>query len=296
MERPRPQFPRADLCCPSSTSVGESWAKSVCLPDHSRDRPLLRADADTVIEATSFELRSIMDRVALIAAKWACGDIVFPLSVSGPSVGALATEWRRHGDLSVARNSLGEFLIKSGKSHGSSAGHFAIVSRHYVPLVAGIYTDRSLEREWPLAWRDYTDCKDKRLLDHCCGGGSKVTALRESGIDAHGVDVCNFGPNTPSFLHYGRAERLPFVDGAFDRVESRMGALVLSQDQRQVCREALAEMVRVAADGATIRIVPVNEQLLRDLVAERRDVFFIQHALADYGVFELVVRRTFAHG
>lgn len=295
MERPRHQSPLADLCRPSSTSVGDSWPKNACLPDRSRDRPLLRADADIAVEATPLELRSIMDRVALIAAKWTCGDIVFPLSVSGPSVIALAAEWRQQGALSVARNSLGEFLIKSERAPGSAAGHFAIVSRHHVPLVAGIYTDRPLEREWPFAWRDYGDCQDKRVLDHCCGGGSKVAALRERGIDAHGVDVCNFGPNTPAFLHYGRAERLPFVDGAFDRVESRMGTLVLSQDHKHVCREAFAEMIRVTADGGTIRIVPVNERLLRDLVAERRDVFFKEHTLADYGVFELVVRRNSAH-
>lgn len=262
------------------------------MPSRPVARPLLRADADTVLEPTQAEVRMIMDRLSVISARVACGDIVVPSSVSGPSLNAVASEWRRHGDVSVAKSSRGEFLIRSGKEHGASVGHFALLSADRMVLTAGILTNRGIESHWPVHWQSYDDCKDKRVLDHCCGGGAKVRALQELGIDAHGVDICAWGAGTPSYLHYGRAERLPFVDGAFDLVESRMGTFLWSQDNKVTCREVLAEMVRVTVDGGTIRISPVRDDLLRSLVSERNDIVFGETQIPEERAFELVVRRT----
>ena len=234
----------------------------------------------------------IMDRLSVISARVACGDIVVPSSVSGASLSALAAEWRRRGDVSVAKSSRGEFLIRSGKDRGAPVGHFALLSAERMVLTAGILTNRGIESSWPVPWHSYDDWKDKRVLDHCSGGGAKVRALHECGIDVHGVDICNWGAGTPSFLHYGRAERLPFVDAAFDLVESRMGTFLWSQDNKLTCREVLAEMIRVTADEGRIRIAPVREDILRSLVFERRDVVFGEERFSDEGAFELVVRRT----
>ena len=290
MERPSTP-PHSNLRLPSSGTVEKPWAQGASLPPPSIDRPLVRADADTVVEISPVEFRAIMDRVAVTAAKWVCGDIVVPASVSGMSLSLLGSDWRKSGDVSAAKSSRGEFLIKSGKAEGASAGHFALLSPEHVILTAGLLTDRSLDADWPVAWRNYDDCADKRVLDHCCGGGAKVEALRYRGIDAYGVDICSWGAGTPSFLHYGRAERLPFVDGAFDRVESRMGALLWGENDKQSCREILGEMIRVTIDGGTIRIVPMRKDLLLSLVSERSDVSIQEHQQPDYAVFELVVRR-----
>lgn len=293
MERPRTP-PHSELRLSSPATVEKSWAQEASLPSRSIDRPLVRPDADTVFEISPYEFRSIMDRVAVIAAKWTCGDIVVPSSVSGPSLSSLGSDWRKSGDISVAKSSRGEFLIKSGRVEGVSAGHFALLSPEQMILTAGILTDRPLDVDWPPAWRNYDDCKDKRVLDHCCGGGAKVRMLRELGIDAHGVDICSWGIGTPSFLHYGRAEKLPFVDGAFDRVESRMGALLWAQDNKQNCREILGEMIRVTVDGGTLRIAPIRKELVLALVSERADVFIQDPQPTDYGVVELLVRRSAA--
>lgn len=284
--------PHSEHRHPSPVTGEKPWAQGASLPPRSIDRPLLRPDADTVVEISPLEFRTIMDRVAVTAAKWTCGDIVVPSSVSGMSLSSLGSDWRRSGDISVAKSSRGEFLIKSSKSEGASAGHFALLSPEHVILTAGILTDRPLDADWPVAWRNYDACADKRVLDHCCGGGAKVRTLRERGIDAHGVDICSWGSGTPSFLHYGRAERLPFVDGAFDRVESRMGALLWGQDNKQTCRDILGEMIRVTEDGGTIRIVPIRKDLLHALVSERSDVSIQDHQQPDYAVFELLVRRN----
>ena len=293
MERPRTP-PHSELCLPSPVTAEKPWSQGASLPPRSIDRPLVRPDAETVFEISPHEFRSIMDRVAVIAAKWACGDIVVPSSVSGLSLSSLGSDWRKSGDISVAKSSRGEFLIKSGRVDGISAGHFALLSPDHVILTAGILTDRPLDVDWPQEWRNYEDCSDKRVLDHCCGGGAKVRMLRELGLDAHGVDICSWGIGTPSFLHYGRAEKLPFVDGAFDRVESRMGALLWGQDNKQSCRDILGEMIRVTVDGGTIRIVPIRKELVLALVSERADVSMQDPQLPDYGVVELLVRRSAA--
>ena len=290
MERPLTP-PHSDPRLPSPVTGEKPWAQGASLPPRSLDRPLVRPDADTVVEISPLEFRTIMDRVAVTAAKWACGDIVVPSSVSGLSLIALGSDWRRSGDISVAKSSRGEFLMKSSKVEGASEGHFALLSPEHVILTAGILTDLPLDVDWPEAWRNYDDCADKRVLDHCCGGGARVQTLRERGIEAHGVDICSWGTGTPSFLHYGRAERLPFVDGAFDRVESRMGALMWEQDYKQSCREILGEMIRVTVDGGTIRIFPIRKDLLLSLVSERSDVSIQDPQQPDDRALELVVRR-----
>jgi ubiquinone/menaquinone biosynthesis C-methylase UbiE len=92
-------------------------------------------------------------------------------------------------------------------------------------------------------------------------------------------------------LHFGRAERLPFVDEAFDQVESRMEIAVWAHENRQMHREALAEMVRVTVDGGTLRIASVDEDPLRTLVSERSDLFFVERQFLDHKAFELKARR-----
>jgi SAM-dependent methyltransferase len=251
----------------------------------------LREAPDVVVEASPGERRIILNRLSLIAAKLACGDIVVPPSASPQSIGALSIEGRKDNGIRIGKNASSDFIVTSARIEGVEAGHFAMLSPSQLVLTAGVLTDRGVEQDWPQLWHDYGDCKGKRVLDHCCGGGAKVGALRALGVDAHGVDICTWGSNIPEFLHYGKAENLPFVDGAFDRVESRMGVLLWSQDNKQTCREALAEMIRVTADGGVIRIASVREGLLRTLVSERPDLFFAERQLPDYGAFELIVRR-----
>ena len=289
MDGPRTPTPSLFQATSAGTSA-KLWAGEVALPPRSIDRPLLRSDAETVEVVTPAECRVIIERLAVTVAKLACGDIVVPPSVSPQSLSALASEGLKQ-NVHVAKNSSDEFIIKSEVKGEALAAYFALLSPDQLVLTAGVLTDRGLDRDWPLSWRNYNDCGDKRVLDSCCGGGGKVQALRKIGIDAHGVDMCSWGVDIPPFLHYGRAERLPFVDGAFDRVESRMGVLLWGQANRQTCREALAEMVRVTSEGGLIRIASVRGTLLRDLVSERTDVSFTEHQVPDYGAVELVVRR-----
>jgi ubiquinone/menaquinone biosynthesis C-methylase UbiE len=190
----------------------------------------------------------------------------------------------------VGFSTQGDFVVKSNPSNTDFGPHFALLDPGKLPLIAGLLTDRNLELHWPDDWLNYEDCTGKRVLDHCCGGGGKVAALRQQGIEAHGVDIAIFGASAPPFLHYGRAEKLPFVDGAFDRVESRMGIFIWGQDNKQMCREALSEMIRVTADGGSIRICPVREALLQELVSERTDIAHVAKATGTYGAFELFVR------
>ena len=240
---------------------------------------------------TPAEGRVIIERLSVIVAKLSCGDIVVPPSVNPQSLSALASEGLGQGDVRVGKSSSDEFIVKSVSKNEVSAAHFALLSPDQLVLTAGVLSDSGFERDWPLSWSDYSDCKDKRVLDTCCGGGARVQALRNRGIDAHGVDICSWGSDVPPFLHYGRDERLPFVDGAFDRVESRIGALLWEQANRQTCREALAEMVRVTSEGGLIRIASVRGTTLRELISERSDVIFTERQVAHPGAVELEVRR-----
>ena len=291
MERPRTTPPSVPHL-PSASTDGTPWAQDASFPARSFNRPLLRPDSDTVVEASPAATRMVIERLAVIAAKLACGDIVVPPSVITHSILALANEGRKEGGVRVAKNSADEFIVKSRTTREGAAAHFAVLSPDHLALIAGALTNPPTQENWPVAWRDYEDCRNKRVLT--CGRGdvSLVRALREQGVDAHGVDLCHWGPGTPDFLHYGTAGRLPFVDSAFDRVESRMGIFLGGQETKQAFRAALDEMVRVTVDGGTLRFASVREDLLRALVSERSDLLFVERQMPDYGTCEAVVRRT----
>jgi len=270
---------------------GASWSKDARLPGSPRENSLIRPDADTCEALPLHEARGLMNKLSVLAAQLTCGEIVVPKSVSHVAIQELVNEWRRSGTIPVGRSSSGEFIILSNNSREDFEAHFALLSAERRPLIAGLLSDRDLSEHWPRAWQDYTDLQGKMLLDHCCGAGQKVNLLRQQGVEAHGVDISILGNSTES-LHYGKAERLPFVDQVFDRVESRMGVLLWAQDNKEMCRVALAEMVRVTKDGGTIRILPVREALLRDLVAERSDLSFDEPPPGCFGAFQLRVRHS----
>ena len=291
MEGPRTTNTRVASQVPEQ-STASPWSDCLRLPPESSLSAIRLPDADACVELSPADARSVMNRLSVLSAQLKGGEIVLPPSVSSSSIESLVSEWRQKGNIIVGCNTQDEIVVKSNPSNDDFQSHFALLNPAKLPLIAGLLTDRGLEQHWPKAWQSYDDCKGKRVLDHCCGRGAKVAELREQGIDAHGVDIAVFGAVSPPFLHYGRAEKLPFVDGAFNRVESRMGVLLWGQDNKQMCRDTLGEMVRVTADGGTIRICPVREALIQELVSERRDVVIAERATGTYGAFELLVRRT----
>jgi hypothetical protein len=270
---------------------GASWSKDARLPGPPQETSLIRPDADTCEALASAEVRGLMNKLSVLAAQFTCGEIVFPKSVSHMAIQCLVNEWRRMGAIPVARSSSGEFIIRSNNRPDDFDAYFAVLSDDRRPLIAGLLSDRDLKEHWPKAWQDYSDLKGRLLLDHCCGLGRKVGLLRQQGVNAHGVDISIFGNSTEA-LHYGRAERLPFSDRVFDRVESRMGVLLWGQDNKEMCRATLAEMVRVTKDGGTIRTLPVREPLLRELVAERSDLSFDEPPPGCFGASQLRVRHS----
>ena len=273
-------------------SAASPWSAGGRLPAGSSSDFILRADADTCVELSIADARAVMNRLSVLSVQLKGGEIVLPSSVSHSSIESLVSEWRSRGNVIVGRNAQGEFVVKSNPHNREYVSHFALLNPAKLPLIAGLLTDRGIEEHWPKVWQNYDDCKGKRVLDHCCGGGARVAALQEQGIDAHGVDVAILGPANPPFLHYGRAEKLPFLDGVFDRVESRMGVLLWGQDNKEMCRDTLSEMIRVTAEGGTIRISPIRDTLLKELLSERADVTLLERETGMWGTAELLVRRT----
>lgn len=291
MEVPRSHTPRVPNRSPSATD-GASWSATGKMPSHESGQPLIRPDAETCELVPAPESRGVMNRLSVLSAQLKCAEIVVPTSVSHLAIESLVSEWRQKGNIDVGQNSNGEYIVRSNLGNVEFDSYFAVLSAGKLPLIAGLLTDRDLKEHWPKAWQDYSDLKGKKLLDHCCGLGQKVQLLREQGVEAHGVDITVYGKPAAEGLHYGRAERLPFGDRTFDRVESRMGVLLWGQDNREMCRQTLAEMVRVTKDTGVIRVVPVREALIRELVAERNDVVFNEQPTGCFGAFELVVRRA----
>ncbi|WP_033294229.1 class I SAM-dependent methyltransferase [Amycolatopsis jejuensis] len=98
----------------------------------------------------------------------------------------------------------------------------------------------------------------RRLLDLGCGDGALLAVLaargaeKLAGIDlsARQLDVARRRPGLKKAdLRPGRAQELPFADGAFDAVVSHM-ALMLMADVKQV----VAETARVLGPGGTFAI------------------------------------------
>jgi hypothetical protein len=59
-----------------------------------------------------------------------------------------------------------------------------------------------------------------------------------------------------------------------------------------MCRETLSEMVRVTRDGGTIRISPVREALIKEIISERAELTLLESPPQYHGAFELLVRRS----
>jgi SAM-dependent methyltransferase len=126
-------------------------------------------------------------------------------------------------------------------------------------------TDRSLDQCWPFdVSLDFYS--GKRVLDHCCGGGSRVVQLRGKGIEAYGFDVgLPFNAHqmsvysTENVLHFARAHRLPFEDSSFDVVEARFGSFyyATSDDVENVLLQT-QEVARVLKAGGVMRVYPVS--------------------------------------
>ena len=291
MEGPRTTAPEVAGQSPGQDTASP-WSNGLHLPFGKSADLILRPDPDTCAELSTADARVVMNHLSVLSSQLKAGQIVLPSSVSHSAIESLVSEWRNKGNVHVGVTAQGEYIVKSNPRNSDYESHFALLDPAKLPLVAGLLTDRGIEEHWPKVWQNYDDCKGKRVLDHCCGGGVRVAALRAQGVEAHGVDIAIFGAGTPPFLHYGRAESLPFVDGVFDRVESRMGILLWGQDNKQMCRDTLREMIRVTADGGTIRISPVREDLLKELLSERTDVTVLQKDVDSWGAFELLVRRT----
>jgi hypothetical protein len=290
MEVPRSHQPGSPGASPSAAD-GTSWSAEAKLPVPTSASSLIRPEADSCELIAAPDARAIMNRLSVLSAQLECGEIVVPTSVSHVAIKSLVAEWRLKGNLDVGRNSSGEFIVRSNPGNEEFESFFAVLSPGKLPLIAGLLTDRDLKEHWPKVWQDYSDFHGKTLLDHCCGLGQKVRLLRQQGVEAHGVDIVTFGSLASEGLHYGRAERLPFKDQTFDRAESRMGVLLWGQDNKEMCRQTLAEMVRVTKDGGTIRVMPVREALLQELVAERPDLSFVDQPTGFFGAFELRVQR-----
>lgn len=126
-------------------------------------------------------------------------------------------------------------------------------------------TDRLLDQGWPFdVSLDFYS--GKRVLDHCCGGGSRVVQLRGKGIEAYGFDVgLPFNAHqmsvhsTENVLHFARAHRLPFEDNSFDVVEARFGSFYYarSDDVANVLLQ-IQEVARVLKAGGVMRVYPLS--------------------------------------
>jgi len=298
MDRTRPSHPLsnsspqcvgADASC---VGADASWGTAARAPrrDAAYAVPVFREGAETCAEVEPPEMRSLVTRLIELAALLKCGEIVVPPSARQEHIECFLKQ--SEGDISVGRNSQGESIVTFSTPEPDAASYFIVLSAAKVPVLSGRLVDKGLDEDWPEAWRGYGDNLDKKILDHCCGSGLKVDLLRRQGIDAHGVDIAVFGSTIREGLHYGRPNRLPFVDQSFDQVESSMGALPWIRDNRDLCREAFAEVIRVTRDGGRILFSPFREPLIRELIAERSDVSLVGSPAGRPEAFELLVRRT----
>lgn len=286
----RPHIPPSDSPNRSLASgTTPPWSADVGLSSNPSMSACLRPDRDTCLEVPAAEVRPIMNSLSVLLARLRSGEIVVPASVCKVAMECLVSQWRSGESILVGRDSRGDVVVKSSPRNVDTQSYFVSLQSGTIPVLSGLVTDRDIHTHWPQGWQDYQDLRGQMLLDHCCGRGGKVAYLRQQGIMAYGIDVCAFGPASPEGVLYGRAERLPFMDKIFDRVESRMGVFQWGHTHKQVCREALAEIVRVTKDGGIIRILPAQEQLMNELIAERSDLYREELPRGFYGAFELKV-------
>ncbi len=99
----------------------------------------------------------------------------------------------------------------------------------------------------------------RRALDVGCGEGRFCRLMRDLGIDPVGIDPTDAllrraRDRDPAGTYIpGRAEALPFADGAFDLVVSYLTLIDIPD-----IRAAIPEMARVLAPGGTLLIANLN--------------------------------------
>lgn len=252
----------------------------------------LRVDAERCEMLDDHEIRDVMDSISDMLKGMTYARNTVPVGVYLSSVVSLVHEWNDGTGVLAGRVSDGSIIVRSCYRDALFESNFVILDGTTArPVASGFVTDRGIAQQWPTQWSDYSDLRGGALLDVCCGGGSKVHALRDQGVDAHGVDIGIIGDDNPRYLHFGRAENLPFVDETFDRVESRMGAIWMQQESLEATRKLLSEMIRVTRDGGTIRIFPTKEEQLHSLVAERHDSWIYTPHFRGLGCVEVRVQR-----
>lgn len=105
--------------------------------------------------------------------------------------------------------------------------------------------------------RKYVPLKGRRILDDGCGVGTYVERFRRFSGQVHGVDVdpdrvAEASKTLPN-IQCAPAEQLPYPDSSFDVVFSNEVIEHVEYD-----RQAVAEAVRVTADGGYVVIFAPN--------------------------------------
>jgi ubiquinone/menaquinone biosynthesis C-methylase UbiE len=95
-----------------------------------------------------------------------------------------------------------------------------------------------------------------RILDVGCAKGFLVRDLKESGIDAYGIDISEYAlencdPSIVGRLHLGNAVSLPFKTNSFDVVIS---INTVHNLERPDCVKAIREIQRVSRGQAFIQV------------------------------------------
>ncbi|MBL8941811.1 MAG: class I SAM-dependent methyltransferase [Myxococcales bacterium] len=126
---------------------------------------------------------------------------------------------------------------------------------------------RRLSRDLPLpTWAtEFGAWKNKRVLDAGAGGGTFVRELRDSGVDAYGIDLVADTFKKAGIKHndhfvQASVDRIPMADRAFDAACSNWSVFYYFDRIEGEVRTAkfLAEMVRVVKAGGEIRLFGVD--------------------------------------
>jgi len=117
----------------------------------------------------------------------------------------------------------------------------------WFPLGSGVDAKRFTEGKHPSIIKEIIG-KGAKVLDVGCGEGWLVGFLRETGVEAYGIDyspeAVEFGyEKAKPFLNIGSAESLPYSDNQFDIVIARELFEHLTFEQ---AKKVFAEMVRVS--------------------------------------------------
>ena len=193
---------------------------------------------------------------------------------------AIMDAWNDYGEFSAANCGKNTIIFKISPASRDNWGHFCIYDTlHPERSSFGFLTDRESTTEWPEAWQSYEPYRGGRILDHCCGDGTRVRTLESSGYAAFGTDATAFDSRHPRIMF--SYEYLPFKDGTFGLVESRFGSLFTARLDRPACLRQFNEMVRVTAPGGLVRVYPLDSSLARYLLEQCGDnVTGVEHSPA----------------